>query len=82
MVRLSVKAVFVLALVLVTDIGAICARANPAKETQEETEMLLQSENVGALKTGHERQLKQAPVARTLFAGELSRVRVPVLGVG
>ena len=77
MVRLSTKAVFVLALVLVTDIGALCTRATAAEETQEETGILFQSDNVGELKTGHERQLKLGfPAIRTLFAGELNHVHL------
>lgn len=67
MVRMSTKVVYLLALVLVTGIGAICARVTPAEETQEATEMLLQSDDVAAFTTGHERQLKQRAQGTSFF---------------
>ena len=82
MVRLSTQAVSVLALILVMDIGAICARPTSIEGTQEETEMLVQSDDVAALTNGHARQLKCAPCLGALFVGEWSHAHLLVSGDG
>lgn len=58
MAMLSTKAMFVLAIVFVLGIGAICAQASAIENTYNEREMHLQSDNITAFTTGHGRQLE------------------------